>query len=216
MNKAEKLELIRQTGVIAILRARGPEQLVEAAEAIRRGGVRVLEVSLTTPQALAVIENATRKFGEEVLFGAGTVLDAAGALAVIQAGAGFVVAPTFNPEVVKVCQAHQVPVVPGCFTPAEMLTAWESGADLIKLFPADLGGPRFVKAILAPLPQLPIVAVGGVSLDNAAEYIRHGAVAVGLGSSLITEQLLATGNFAELTRRAAAFIEQIKGGRSIS
>jgi 2-dehydro-3-deoxyphosphogluconate aldolase / (4S)-4-hydroxy-2-oxoglutarate aldolase len=213
MNKADKLNLIRKTGVIAIMRAMRPEQLLSAAEAIKNGGVPVIEVTMTTPGALTVIVAATKRFGEEVLFGAGTVLNAEAARAAILAGAGFIVAPTLDLEVVKVCHDYGVPVIPGCFTPTEMLTAWRAGADLIKLFPADIGGPQFVKAILAPLPQLQIVPVGGVDLNTAAAFIQMGAVALGVGGSLINQALLDAGDMAELTRRAAAFIEAVQKGR---
>jgi 2-dehydro-3-deoxyphosphogluconate aldolase/(4S)-4-hydroxy-2-oxoglutarate aldolase len=215
MNKAEKLELIRQTGVIAIMRAQSSEQLIAAADAIRQGGVKVIEVTMTTPGALDVIAEATQRYGQEVLFGAGTVLDAETARAAILAGAGFVVAPTLSLPAIQLCNRYGIPVVPGCYTPTEMLTAWEAGADMIKLFPAEVGGPDLVKAILAPLPQLQIVPVGGVDLNIAAEFIRKGAVALGVGSSLINQKLLDAGDMAELTRRAAAFIEEVKKGRSI-
>lgn len=214
MNKQQKLDLIRHTGIIAIMRAKSSDQLIAAADAIRAGGVRVIEVTMTTPGALGVIEQAVRKYGDEVLFGAGTVLDSETARAVILAGAGFVVGPTLNLQVITLCRRYGVPVIPGCYTPTEMLTAWESGADMIKLFPADVGGPDLVKAILAPLPQLEIIPVGGVDLDTAAEFIRKGAAALGVGSSLINQKLLDAGDMAELTRRAAAFVAEVEKGRS--
>ncbi|NOX60695.1 MAG: bifunctional 4-hydroxy-2-oxoglutarate aldolase/2-dehydro-3-deoxy-phosphogluconate aldolase [Chloroflexi bacterium] len=213
MNKTEKLHLIRQTGVIAIMRAQSSEQLIAAADAIKAGGVKVIEVTMTTPGALDVIAQATKRYGEEVLFGAGTVLDAETARAAILAGAGFIVAPTFNPQMVAMCRRYSVPVIPGCFTPTEMLAAWEAGADMVKLFPASVGGPALVKAIRAPLPQLEIVPVGGVNLDTAAAFIRSGAVALGVGGSLINQALLERSDMAELTRRAAAFIAAVQEGR---
>ena len=141
------------------------------------------------------------------------MLDAKTAQAAIRSGAGFIVAPTLNLEVIKLCQRHSIPVIPGCFTPTELWRAWEAGADLLKLFPADIGGPDLVKAILAPLPQLQIVPVGGVNLKNAADFIRKGATALGVGSSLVNPELLEAGDMAELTRRAAAFVQEIKQGR---
>ena len=213
MNKADKLGMIRETGVIAIMRAKSPEQLIAAADAIRAGGVRVIEVTMTTPGALGVIEQATRRYGDQVLFGAGTVLDAETARAAILAGAGFVVAPTLSLAVIALCNRYSIPVVPGCFTPTEMLTAWEAGADMVKLFPADIGGPDLVKAILAPLPQLQIVPVGGVDLGTAADFIRKGAAALGVGSALVSQKLLETGDMGELTRRAEAFVAEVKKGR---
>ena len=213
MHKTEKLTLIRDTGVIAIMRAQSSDQLIAAADAIKAGGVRVIEVTMTTPGALDVIAEATHRYGEDVLFGAGSVLDAETARAAILAGAGFVVAPTLNLAVIALCNRYSIPVMPGCFTPTEMLTAWEAGADMVKLFPAEIGGPALLKAIRAPLPQLEIVPVGGVTLDTAADFIRSGAAALGVGSSLVNQKLLDTGDMTELTRRAAGFIEEVKKGR---
>ncbi len=214
MNKAEKLQLIRDTGVIAIMRAKSSNQLVAAAEAIKAGGLRVIEVTMTTPGALGVIEEATRKYGDEVLFGAGTVLDPETARAAILAGAGFVVSPSLSLPVLALCNRYSIPVIPGCYTPTEMLTAWEAGASMIKHFPAEVGGPAMVKAILAPLPQLEIVPVGGVDLTTAADFICAGAAALGVGSALINQKLLDAGDLGELTRRAAAFIAEVKKGRT--
>jgi 2-dehydro-3-deoxyphosphogluconate aldolase/(4S)-4-hydroxy-2-oxoglutarate aldolase len=214
MNKTAKLNLIRETGVVAIMRANSSDQLMAAADAIKAGGVKVIEVTMTTPGAIGVIAEATARYGEDVLFGAGTVLDTETARAAILAGAGFIVAPTLNLEVIALCNRYSIPVMPGCYTPTEMLTAWEAGADMIKLFPADVGGPALIKAIRAPLPQLDIVPVGGVNLDTAAEFIKKGAAALGVGSSLVNQKLLETGDMAELTRRAAAFIEAVKKGRA--
>jgi len=213
MDKVTKLNLIRETGVIAIMRAQSSEQLMAAADAIKAGGVKAIEVTMTTPGALSVIAQASEKYGEEVLFGAGSVLDAETARSAILAGAGFVVAPTLNLAVVALCNRYGIPVVPGCYTPTEMLTAWEAGADMVKLFPASVGGPDLIKAIRAPLPQLEIVPVGGVDLNTAAAFIENGAAALGVGSSLINQKLLDAGDMGELTRRAVAFIEKVHQGR---
>lgn len=213
MNKDQKMQRIQSTGIIAIMRANSPDQLIAAADAIKQGGVEVIEVTMTTPGALDVIREATSRYGEDVLFGAGSVLDAETARAAMLAGAGFIVAPTLKPEVITLCSRYSVPVMPGCFTPTEMLTAWELGADMVKLFPAEIGGPAMVKAVLAPLPQLKIVPVGGVDLNTAADFIRAGAAALGVGSSLVSQKLLDSGDMGELTRRAAAFIEAVKKGR---
>jgi 2-dehydro-3-deoxyphosphogluconate aldolase/(4S)-4-hydroxy-2-oxoglutarate aldolase len=213
MDKTAKLDLIRETGVIAIMRAQSSAQLIAAADAIRVGGVRVIEVTMTTPGALSVIEEASTRYGDEVIFGAGSVLDAETARAAILSGADFVVAPTLDLATVQLCNRYSVPVMPGCYTPTEMLAAWQAGADMVKLFPASVGGPPLVKAILAPLPQIEIVPVGGVDLDTAAAFIASGAAALGVGSSLVNQQLLDAGNMEELTRRAKAFIEQVAQGR---
>jgi 2-dehydro-3-deoxyphosphogluconate aldolase/(4S)-4-hydroxy-2-oxoglutarate aldolase len=216
MNKTEKLQIIRQTGIVAIMRANSSDQLIAAAQAIQQGGVKVIEVTMTTPGALNVIAEAVKKFGQDVLFGAGSVLDPETARAAILAGAGFIVAPSLKVEVVTLCNRYSIPVMPGCYTPTEMLTAWEAGADMIKLFPAETGGPDMLKAILAPFPQFEIVPVGGVELSNAAEYIKKGAAALGVGSSLVNQKLLDAGDMPELTRRAAAFIAEVKKGRGLS
>jgi 2-dehydro-3-deoxyphosphogluconate aldolase / (4S)-4-hydroxy-2-oxoglutarate aldolase len=213
MDKTAKMNLIRKTGVVAIMRATSSEQLIAAADAIKAGGVRVIEVTMTTPGALNVIDQATSKYGDEVLFGAGSVLDAETARAAILAGAGFIVAPTLDLGTVALCNRYSIPVMPGCYTPSEMLTAWQAGADMVKLFPASVGGPALVKAIRAPLPQLEIVPVGGVNLNTAADFIRNGSAALGVGSSLVNQKLLDTGDMDELTRRAKAFIEQVQIAR---
>ncbi len=214
MNKDQKMQRIQSTGVIAIMRAKSPDQLIAAADAIKQGGVQVIEVTMTTPGALDVTKEATRRYGDDVLFGAGSVLDAETARSAMLAGAGFIVAPTLNPAVIALCNRYGVPVMPGCFTPTEMLTAWELGADMVKLFPAEIGGPAMVKAVLAPLPQLKIVPVGGVDLNTAADFIRAGSAALGVGSSLVNQKLLDAGDMDELTRRAAAFIEAVRQGRA--
>ena len=213
MKKSAKLHLIRETGVIAIMRAQSPDQLIAAAEAIQRGGVKVIEVTMTTPGALDVIAQATRRFGDDVLFGAGSILDSETARAAVLAGASFIVSPTLKVEVITLARRYGVPVLPGCYTPTEMLAAWEAGADMIKLFPASVGGPDLLQALLAPLPQLEIVPVGGVDLNTAADFIRKGAAALGVGSSLINQKLLDTGDMEELTRRASRFIEEVHKGR---
>jgi 2-dehydro-3-deoxyphosphogluconate aldolase/(4S)-4-hydroxy-2-oxoglutarate aldolase len=215
MDKSEKLKLIRKTGIVAIMRAKSSDQLIVAGEAIKAGGVRVIEVTMTTPGALNVIETAREKFGEQVLFGAGSVLDPETARAAILAGADFIVAPTLNLDTVALCSRYSIPVMPGCFTPTEALTAWQAGADMIKLFPASLGGVDLVKAILAPLPHLEIVPVGGVNLDTAADFIRKGAAALGVGSSLVNQKLLDANDLDELTQRARAFIAEVQKGREI-
>lgn len=214
MKKHEKLSIIRDTGVIAIMRAQSSDQLITAADAIKAGGVQVIEVTMTTPGALGVIETAKARYGEEVLFGAGSVLDPETARAAILAGTDFVVAPTLNLDMVALCNRYSIPVMPGCYTPTEALTAWEAGADMIKLFPASFGGAGLVKAILAPLPHLEIVPVGGVDLDTAADFIRKGAAALGVGSSLVNQNLLEGGDLDELTHRAEAFIQEVQKGRA--
>jgi 2-dehydro-3-deoxyphosphogluconate aldolase/(4S)-4-hydroxy-2-oxoglutarate aldolase len=213
MSKDLKLERIKKTGVIAIMRAKSSSQLIEAAEAIKAGGIDVIEVTMTTPNALNVISEATVKFGNDVLFGAGSVLDPETARAAILAGAEFVVGPSLDIDLISLCNRYSIPVIPGCFSPTELVTAWQAGASMVKLFPASLGGPSFMKDLLAPLPQLEIIPVGGVNLENAKDYINNGAAALGVGSSLINQKLLDGNDMDELTRRARAFREAVKLGR---
>ncbi len=213
MNLQQAMDIIRNTGIIAIMRTQSSEQLLRAADAIRAGGVCVIEVTMTTPGALRIIEEATGKYGEDVLFGAGTVLDAESARAALLAGAQFIVAPAFNAEVVQICRRYSIPVFPGAYTPTEILTAWEAGADMVKVFPASIGGPRLIKAIKAPLPQVELVPVGGVNMETAADFIRAGAAALGVGSALINQTLLDSDDFATLTERARRLMEEVVRGR---
>jgi 2-dehydro-3-deoxyphosphogluconate aldolase/(4S)-4-hydroxy-2-oxoglutarate aldolase len=162
-----------------------------------------------------VIAEAKARYGSDVVFGAGTVLDPESGRAAILAGADFIVGPNLNLELIRLCNRYGIPVVPGCYTPTEILAGWEAGAGLIKLFPASVGGPDLVKAILAPLPQVRIIPVGGVDRTTAAAFIRSGAVALGVGSDLVNQKLLDAGDMDELTRRAAAYVEEVRKGRGL-
>jgi 2-dehydro-3-deoxyphosphogluconate aldolase/(4S)-4-hydroxy-2-oxoglutarate aldolase len=214
MARENGLDPIRTTGVIAIMRTQSSEQLLRAADAIRAGGVRAIEVTMTTPGALSVIEKAVGRYGADVLFGAGTVLDAESARAAILAGAQFIVGPTLNLDLITLCRRYSVPAVPGAYTPTEALTAWEHGASMVKIFPAGTGGPGYLKAIRAPLPQVELVPVGGVTIDNTAEFMRAGAAAVGVGSALISQKLLDDQAFSTLTERARRLVEEVERGRA--
>jgi 2-dehydro-3-deoxyphosphogluconate aldolase/(4S)-4-hydroxy-2-oxoglutarate aldolase len=214
MDKREMMELIHKTGVIAIMRAKSSDQLLAAADAIKAGGVQAIEVTMTTPGALDVIRQATERYGADVLFGAGSVLDPESARAAILAGAQFVVCPTLNLKTIEICHRYAIPVVPGAYTPTEILTAWEAGADMVKVFPASVGGPAYFKAIKGPLPQVKLVPVGGVNLDTTADFIRAGADAVGVGSALVSQKLLDAGDFATLTERARRFCQEVAKGRA--
>jgi 2-dehydro-3-deoxyphosphogluconate aldolase/(4S)-4-hydroxy-2-oxoglutarate aldolase len=213
MDKREMMELIQKTGVIAIMRAKSSDQLLAAADAIKAGGVQVIEVTMTTPGALDVIRQATGRYGADVLFGVGSVLDPESARAAILAGAQFVVSPTLNLKTIEICHRYAIPVVPGAYTPTEILTAWEAGADMVKVFPASVGGPTYLKAVKAPLPQISLVPVGGVNLDTTADFIRAGADAVGVGSALVSQRLLEAGDFATLTERARLLCQEVAKGR---
>jgi len=208
------LDWIRQTGVIAILRAQNSDQLLAAAEAISAGGVRAIEVTMTTPDALSIISQAVHTSGTDVSYGVGSVLDPETARAAILAGAQFVVCPTLNLHTIALCRRYGIPVIPGAYTPTEILTAWEAGADLVKVFPAEAGGPPYIAAVKAPLPQVRLVPTGGVNLETAASFIRAGADALGAGSALVSQQLLDARDFSALTTRARRFIEEVERGRA--
>lgn len=214
MHKDEQVRLIIDSGVIAIVRFDRSEELVQVARAIRAGGVRAIEFTMTTPNALAIIESATREFGEDVLLGAGTVLDPETARAAILAGAQFIVAPTLNLKVIETCHRYSKVVVPGAFTPTEILTAWEAGADFVKLFPAEFGGPEYIRAIRAPLPQVKLIPVGGVSLETIGDFIKAGAAAVAAGSNLVKKSAIAAKNWDELTDLARQFVEAVNRART--
>ena len=208
------LNQISRVGVIAIMRANSSDQLLAAADAIRAGGVNVIEVTMTTPGALDVVREAVQRYGKEVLFGVGTVLDPETARQAILSGAQFIVCPTFKRETVELCKRYSVPVMPGAYTPTEILTAWEAGADMVKVFPADTLGPAFIKAVKAPLPQVKLVPTGGVSLANVADFVRAGVEAVGVGGELVSNALLESRDFAQLTERARRFTEAVQQARA--
>ena len=214
MNTGDRVELIRQTGVVAIMRAKSSDQLLAAADAIKEGGVSAIEVTMTTPGALNVIGEAVTRYGKDVLFGAGSVLDPESARAAILAGAQFVVCPTLNLETIKLCKRYSVPVMPGAYTPTEILTAWEAGADIVKVFPASVGGPEYIRAVKAPLPQVKLMPVGGVDLDTTADFIRAGCEVVAVGSALVNQKLLDARDFDTLTARARRFREEVEKGRA--
>jgi 2-dehydro-3-deoxyphosphogluconate aldolase/(4S)-4-hydroxy-2-oxoglutarate aldolase len=213
MGREQNAQWIERTGLIAIVRLDSSAELVQAAKAIAAGGVSVIEFTLTTPGALRTIEAAVKELGSEVLIGAGTVLDAETARAAILAGAEFVVAPTLNTDVIEMCHRYDKVVIPGAYTPTEILSAWEHGADFVKLFPAEVGGPAYLKAVRAPLPQVKLIPVGGVTLETAGPFIRAGAAALGVGSNLVDKKAVAEGRFAQLTSVAQALSKAVLEAR---
>lgn len=213
MEKEKQITMIREAGVIAIMRAKTSDDLTEAAEAVNAGGLNIIEVTMTTPDALSVIARATEHFGDRVLFGAGSVLDPETARAAILAGAQFIVSPTLNIKTIEICRRYSRTVVAGCFTPTEILTAWEHGADFVKVFPADVGGPAYIKAVLAPLPQVALIPTGGVNLETIGPFLKAGAVAVAAGSSLVSQEILNEKNFPLLTERAKNMCQEVVKAR---
>lgn len=197
---------------VAIVRLDSGEKLVQVAEALKAGGVSIIEFTCSTPGALDMVKQTSARFGGDVLMGAGTVLDPETARAAILAGAKFIVTPTVNLETIEVCKRYGKPIVAGAMTPTEMLTVWEAGADLVKVFPAsNIGGPDYIKAVLAPLPQLRLVPTGGVSADNAAQYLKAGAAAVAVGGNLVNKKAVANGDWSTITAEARKLMEAVRG-----
>ena len=212
-SKTEIIEWLLEPGIIAVVRAQRPEQVLPLSEALLAGGVRAIEITTTTPNAVAAIAQAQNRLGDRGLFGVGTVLDAATCRAALQAGAEFVVSPIGLRELVPIAQAAGKPVMLGAYTPSEAQAVHESGADFVKIFPADTLGPGYIKALRAPLPHLRIVPTGGVELNNVAEFLKAGCVALGVGGSLVSADILQQADWAELTRRATAFVAAARSAR---
>lgn len=215
MNREEILSWIVDRGVVAVVRLGSSGELMEVAQAIKAGGVDVIEFTMTTPNALGIIEQSACQFGGEVLLGAGTVLDPETARAAILAGARFIVAPTLSQATIELCHRYGAVAIPGALTPTEILAAWEWGADLVKVFPAGLGGPRYIKDVLAPLPQVRLLPTGGVGPGNAAEFICAGAAAVAVGSALVDRRAVAEGRFDLLTEKARQLTAAVNEGRGL-
>lgn len=219
MKKLRILQQIHEEGVVAVLRADTPEEVVKLAEQSVAGGIKVIEITMTVPNALKGIEELAKKFQSDdesadnyAIVGVGTVLDAETARAAILAGAEFVVAPSLNPDTIKLCHRYAIPVMPGVMTMAEIQSALELGVDVVKLFPGNLFSPAMIKAIKAPVPQVNIMPTGGVSLENLGEWISAGAVAVGIGSDL-TKEAVKTGDYSLVAKRAAQYIEAYKNAK---
>ncbi len=196
--------------VVAVVRLDSGDQLIKVAEALKAGGVTAIEFTVPTPGALDMIKQASAYFGDEVIMGAGTVLDAETARAAILSGAQFIVTPALNLKTIQLCRRYGKPVIPGGLTPTEILTAWEAGADMVKVFPADSMGPAYLKAVLAPLPQVRLAPTGGISADNAAEYLKAGATALGVGGKLVDKKAVARGDFAALTAEAQRLMQAVQ------
>ena len=210
----EVLESIEASGIVAVIRVNSAQEAVEVCGAIARGGVKPIEVTMTVPGAVDVIKELRSVMTEEVILGAGTVLDSETARAVILAGAEFIVSPTLNLGVIEICRRYSKVVVPGAFTPTEILTAWEAGADIVKVFPATVGGPKYLKDILGPLPQIRLLPTGGINLENTPDFIKAGAIAVAAGTSLVNKAALKEKNYDIITEMASKFIEAVKTARA--
>jgi 2-dehydro-3-deoxyphosphogluconate aldolase / (4S)-4-hydroxy-2-oxoglutarate aldolase len=214
MNKTDVIQWIKAAGVIPVVRAASADEAMRAIEAIKAGGLSVIEITMTVPGAVRVIEEVAARYGADVLVGAGTVLDAETTRACMLAGAQFIVSPALNLDTIAMCRRYSIAVIPGALTPTEVLQAWTAGADMVKVFPCDsLGGARYIKSLKAPLPQVEVVPTGGVSLTTAADFIKAGASALGVGSDLVDVKALREGNVGLITERARQFIEAVREAR---
>jgi len=215
MDKYAAIQYLLDKCIIAVVRAdTGGEDLVRVVQAVADGGVHCIEVTMTTPGALACIETASKQLkGADALLGVGTVLDAETCRMAILAGAQYVVTPTLSLPVIACARRYGVPVIAGAFTPTEILAAWEAGSDLVKVFPASVGGPDYLKAVKGPLPQIPLVPTGGVELDNVADFLKAGASALAVGGNLVSKKLMAARDFDGLTRNAKAFAEAVRAAK---
>src|SRR6266700_4395566 len=192
------LRQVLDCGIVAVVRSRDGQQLVEVARALADGGVTVVEITMSVPDALEVVRAVKRALGDRLLLGAGTILDPETARAALLAGAEYLVAPTINLDVIRLCQRYDKLVMPGAFTPTEILTAWEAGADIVKVFPADVVGPAFFKAVRGPLPQIRLMPTGGVDLTTAAAFLNAGACCLGIGGQLVEPAAVAQRNFVRI------------------
>jgi 2-dehydro-3-deoxyphosphogluconate aldolase/(4S)-4-hydroxy-2-oxoglutarate aldolase len=214
MTKAEITKKIVDIGVVPVVRAASAAQAIAAAEAVCAGGISVVEVTMTVPGAVEVIAQLVKTMGSAVLVGAGTVLDAGSARRCLDAGAQFLVSPGFDLETVKFANSQGVPIMAGALTPTEVITAWNAGSDLVKIFPCgNVGGAKYIKALKGPLPQIPMIPTGGVNLTTAAEFIQAGSAAVGVGGELILAAALKSGNTREITELAKQYVSIVREAR---
>jgi 2-dehydro-3-deoxyphosphogluconate aldolase/(4S)-4-hydroxy-2-oxoglutarate aldolase len=215
MDKREVLGRIAEVGLIPVVRAASADEAMAVVEAIKAGGVPIIEITMTVPGALRVISEIAGRYGDEVVVGAGTVLDPETARACILAGAHFIVSPSFNPGTIEMCRRYAVTVCPGALTPTEIVTAWQTGADIVKVFPCGaLGGAKYLRALKGPLPQIDLIPTGGISLSTAAEFIKAGAFALGVGTDLVDTQAIRAGQSQKVTEAARAYIDLVREARS--
>jgi len=215
MNRQDVLHRIHEVGVVPVVRAASPEEAIQVIEAIKLGGLSILEITMTVPGAVKVIEEVVNRYGDEVVVGAGTVLDPETARACILAGARFVVSPSFNLRTIELCRRCSIAVFPGALTPTEVVTAWQAGADAVKVFPCGaVGGAKYLASLKAPLPQIEMIPTGGVSLATAASFIAAGAFALGVGADLVDLTAIRSGEPEKVAQAARAYIAAVRDARS--
>lgn len=212
LTRSDIVQRIEQAGVVAVVRLTDAGAGREVANALIDGGVTAIEITMTVPRAVDLIAELSRAL-PQALIGAGTVTDPETARLVIEAGAKFVVSPVFRPRMIEACHERDIAVMPGCFSPTEILAAWDLGADIVKMFPATSLGPGFIKDLRGPFPSLKLMPTGGVSRDNAADWIRAGAVAIGVGTAIVEAKAVETRNFGAITANAQAFVNAVRGAR---
>jgi 2-dehydro-3-deoxyphosphogluconate aldolase / (4S)-4-hydroxy-2-oxoglutarate aldolase len=215
MNRETTLKRILDGGIVAVVRSESSASLVKVVQALAEGGVTAAEVTFTVPDAIDVIRQVRREVGDAVALGAGTVLDPETARAALLAGAEYIVAPTLNFEVIRLCRRYDKAVMPGAFTPTEILAAWEAGADVVKVFPADIGGPAYLKAIRGPLPQIRLMPTGGVDTQTAEAFLKAGACCLGVGGALVDPKAIAAGDFGRIRDLAAQYAAIVRRFRFV-
>jgi 2-dehydro-3-deoxyphosphogluconate aldolase/(4S)-4-hydroxy-2-oxoglutarate aldolase len=213
MASIEPLARVLNTGIVAIIRAPSGDQLVEVAEALLAGGIDVMEVTFTIPGAIGVLEQVASRLGRRILLGAGTVLDTETARAAILAGAEFIVSPSTNVEIIQLCKRYSKLIMPGAFTPTEVITAWQAGADIVKVFPSDVHGPKYLKALRGPFPHVRLMPTGGVTLETASDFLKAGACSLGIGGSLVEPKALADRDLTRIESLARQFVETVRQAR---
>ncbi len=213
MPATDPLRRVLDTGIVAIIRAPSGELLADVAEALVAGGIDVMEVTFTIPGAIRVLEQVADRLGDRVLLGAGTVLDTETARAAILAGAEFIVSPSTNIDVIGVCKRYSKLSMPGAFTPTEVIAAWQAGADVVKIFPSDVHGPKYLKALRGPYPHVRMMPTGGVTLETAADFLKAGACALGVGGSLVESRALADRDLARIETLSRRFVDAVRQAR---
>ncbi len=214
MEKREMLNKMIAEGLIPVIRVTSAQEAIDVADAIKEGGVTFIEITMSVQGAIDVIKDLTKKYKDEIVMGAGTVLDSETGRAALLAGAQFIVSPTLNLDLIHLAHRYSAVVIPGAMTPTEILTAWNAGADMVKVFPAaQLGGPEYIKALRGPLPQILLVPTGGVNLQNAGAFIKAGCVVLGVGGELVDKKALKEKKFNILTENARAFLKAIREAR---
>jgi len=214
-NKERALSLIREVGLVPIVRTASAEDALRAAEAIIEGGIGIAEITMTVPNAIRVLERVVERYGDKVLLGAGTILDPETCRAALLAGAEFIVTPSLKLPIIEMARRYSKPCVPGALTPTEIVTAWEAGADMVKIFPCGpVGGPKYIKALKGPLPQIELVPTGGVNLETTPEFIKAGAAAVAVGGELVDTQALKEGHLDVITANARKYVEAVRRARA--